>query len=456
MTEERVSPRASWLERLALHRPELRAWAMYDWANSAMVTVIVTAVFPVFYAQYAAHGLEPAVADSRYTWTTTIALGCIALIAPLLGSLADRARCKKLLLGLFLLLGAGAVAAMFFIRQGDWRLACALFLLANLGASGSFVFYDALLPHVAREDELDRLSTSGYALGYLGGGLVLALNLAWITKPELFGLPAGEGLSSAQASLPTRLAFLSVAAWWLFFSIPLFRRVPEPQSLAEPPPDSARELVRDTLRGLRHTFAELLRFRQAALMLAAFLIYNDGISTIIRLATLYGERAGVGQDDLILAIVLVQFVGIPFTLLFGAVAARTGTKPAVLFGVVMYAVIALVAMRMRSTAEFYLLAGLAAVVQGGTQALSRSLFASLVPRQKSAEFFGLFAVLDRFAGLAGPAVFAATLTWTGSRQLAIAPLLLFFALGGFLLARTDVEAGRRMAREAERELERAL
>lgn len=442
-----------WLERLALHRPELRAWALYDWANSAMVTVIVTAVFPIYYAQVAAAELDPKLADARYAATTALALALIALLSPILGSLADRARAKKPLLGAFLLLGAGASAALFCAQRGDWLLALALFLIANVGASGSFVFYDALLPHVARPAELDRLSTSGYALGYLGGGIVLALNLAWISRPDLFGLPAGEGLSASEATLPTRLAFVSVGLWWILFSIPLFRRVKEPAGLGGPPPSSARALARETLRGLARTLRELLGFRPALLMLLAFLVYNDGIATIIRMAAIFGERAGVGRSDMILAIVMVQFLGIPFTLAFGAFAGKVGAKRAVLVAIAVYALIGLVALRMRGPFEFYLLAFLVSMVQGGAQALSRSLFASMIPRQKSAEFFSLFAVLDRFAGIAGPALFSALLVWTGSQRLAIAPLIGFFAIGALVLSRVDVELGRRQARAAEAEIE---
>jgi len=433
------------LERLALHRPELRAWALYDWANSAMITVVVTAVFPIFFAQYAAVDLERAAVTARFSGATAISLAAIALLAPILGALADRARCKKALLAVFLALGAGSVAAMVLIERGEWLFAALLFALANVGASGSFVFYDSLLPHVARGDELDRLSTTGYALGYLGGGLVLAASLAWIERPEWFGL-SGEG------PLSTRLAFLAVALWWVGFSLPLFRRVREPAGVG-PPSVSLPALARETMAGARRTLRDLLRLRQAALMLLAFLIYNDGISTIIRMATLYGERIGLGRGDLIAAVVMVQFAGIPFTLLFGGLAARAGAKRAVLWAVAVYVLIGLLALFMRQAWQFYLLAFLVAVVQGGAQALSRSLFASLIPRQRSAEFFGLFAVLDRFAGVAGPTLFMAAIAWGGSIRAGILPVIGLFVVGGLLLSRVDVDAGRAAARAAERELE---
>jgi len=217
------------LARLALHRPELRAWAMYDWANSAMMTVIVTAVFPIFFAKVAYAGEAGMSATEVHAWATTAALVIIALVAPVLGIVADRAACKKALLIGFAALGALACVGMFFVGPGDWQLASGLFLIANVGASGSFVFYDALLPHVADEEEVDQLSTSAFALGYLGGGLLLAFSLAMILNPNWFGLPSGEGLSAQAASLPTRLSFIAVAVWWMAFSWPLIKRVPEPE-----------------------------------------------------------------------------------------------------------------------------------------------------------------------------------------------------------------------------------
>ena len=247
-----------WLEKLGLHRPELRAWAMYDWANSAMVTTIITAVFPIFYANVACKGVFSVKDTERpYGTATVIGMVIIALLSPVLGTIADLKGDKKKMLGGFMALGICSVAGMFFIYQGDWILASILFILANIGANGSFVFYDALLPHVAREDEMDRVSTAGYALGYIGGGTLLALNLAWIMKPEWFGLPAVGGFS-AQGTLPTRLAFLSVAVWWLVFSIPLFRRVAEPPATGDGgssrfPIRAAFARLWETGKGLRST-----------------------------------------------------------------------------------------------------------------------------------------------------------------------------------------------------------
>ncbi|MBI4545079.1 MAG: MFS transporter [Gemmatimonadetes bacterium] len=422
---------------------------MYDWANSAVFTVIITAVFPIFFFRVAGAGLPGHVATQWFGLATTLALILIAVISPILGAVADYAAARKRFLAAFMVVGACAVAGMFLIRHGDWQLAAALFMLANIAVGGSLVFYDALLPHVAREKELDRVSTAGYALGYLGGGLLLAICLAWIQKPEWFGLPAGPALSARQATLPARLAFLSVAFWWLLFSIPLLRRVGEPPRALEADETLHQNPVRAAVVRLGETLRELRVYRQAFLMLLAFLIYNDGIGTIIRMATIYGSEIGIGQGTMMGAVVLVQFLGIPFSFLFGAVAGRIGAKRSIFLGLVVYTAIGILAYRMTSALHFLILAGLVAVVQGGTQALSRSLFASLVPRYKSGEFFGFFSVFEKFAGIFGPALFTLAIAFTGSSRSAILSVVGFFAAGAALLALVDVEEGQRVARAAE-------
>lgn len=424
---------------------------MYDLANSAMVTTIVAAIFPIYFYNVAGAGLPEGAATLRFSIATTIGLALVALSAPVLGAIGDYLALRKRFLTGFMLLGIASVAGMFFIREGQWLLAAVLFILANLGAGGSFVFYDALLPHVARADEVDRVSTSGYALGYLGGGLLLALNLAWITAPAAFGLPSGPGLSSAEATLPARLAFLSVAVWWLLFSIPLLRRVPEPPRALESGEAALAQPLRAAFRRLRETFRELRRYKQALLMLLAFLIYNDGIGTIIKMATIYGSEIGIGQNAMILAILIVQFVGIPFSFAFGSFAGRIGAKRAILGGLLVYVGIALLGYFMTNELHFMVLAGLVGMVQGGTQALSRSLFASMIPRQKSGEFFGFFAVFEKFAGIFGPAIFALTIVLTSSSRSAILSVILFFIVGALLLTLVDVDDGRRVARAAEAE-----
>jgi len=449
-----VPKRATWLAKLGLDRPELRAWAMYDWANSAMVTTIITAVFPIYYEKVACAGMKPEHATWWFSVSTTVGMVLIASVSPLLGTIADFNGRKKRMLACFLGLGLTSVAAMFLIHHGDWILASILFILANIGANGSFVFYDALLPHIARDDEVDRVSTAGYALGYVGGGLMLALNLAWIQKPEWFGLPSGPNLSQSQATLPARLAFLSVAIWWLVFSIPLFRRVPEPKPLGgfdpEQPP---RPLpIRLAMRRLAETGRSMRHYRAAFLMLVAFLIYNDGIGTIYRMASIYGTEIGIDSGVIIASIMLVQFVGIPCAFLFGLLASRIGAQRSIALGLVVYTGICIFGYFMSTATHFIVLAILVGIVQGGTQALSRSLFASLIPRDKSGEFFGFFGVAEKFAGIFGPATFAVINAATGQSRGAILAVIAFFVVGGLLLSRVNVAEGQHIARAEESEI----
>jgi UMF1 family MFS transporter len=349
---------------------------------------------------------------------------------PLASRRADLLPIKKRLLGFFLAVGSAAAASLFGIRAGDWLPALALFAVLSFSLSATFIFYDALLPHLARREEMDRVSTTGYALGYLGGGLLLACNLAWIAHPEWFGLPHGERLTEAQATLPTRLAFLSAALWWVLFSAPLLFKVREPSL---PKVVGTGEIWARVARQLKALAAVTRECPAAAWMLAAFLTYNEGIGTIIKLAAIYGAELGFPAPAMIGSILIVQFTGIPCTMAFGALAARIGAKKSIYLGLAVYLMIAALAYFMRSASQFLLLALLVGAVQGGTQALSRSLFAGLMPRERSAEFFAIFALGEKIAGMAGPALFVAVSAATGSSRHGIASVLVFFVVGGLLL-----------------------
>jgi MFS transporter, UMF1 family len=431
----------TYLERLGLGRPDLRAWAMYDWANSAFQTTIIAAVFPIYFHSVVAKHLGESLSTSRFAWATTIAIVIVAVVAPLLGAIADYAAMKKRMLAAFLLLGALSTIAMYWIRPGDWLFALVLFVIGNVGVAGSIVFYESLLPHLVDEHELDRVSSAGYAVGYLGGGVLLAINLAMIQKPVWFGI--------ADAGVAVRLSLASVGVWWLLFSIPLFRTVPEPPRRLEADEAPGDSLLATGFTRLVETFKELRTYRQAFMLLLAFLIYNDGIQTIIRMATTFGTQVGIDQSAMITALLITQFIGIPFAFAFGALAGRIGAKTAVFGGLAVYSLIIMLAYFMTSAAHFYALAILVGMVQGGTQALSRSLFASMIPKHKSSEFFAFFGVFERYAGILGPLVFAVMVEATGQSRNAILAVLGFFVIGGALLAFVDVESGRRAARQAE-------
>lgn len=445
--EDHAPPR--WLNALGLHRPELRAWALYDWGISGMQTIIMTAVFPIFFVKVAASGMSSDRASAWWGYVNTIGAVLIAVLAPILGALADFKAAKKKFLLAFMLLGAGATAAMFFIQRGDMVYASVVFILSLAGATGSMTFYEALLPHIADDSEIDRVSTAGYALGYVGGGILLALALLIIQKPELLGLPHGDGLTPSQATLPVRLSFIAVAAWWITFAIPVLRSVAEPPRALEPDEAARTAPIRASIHRLGTTLRELRSYKQAFLMMLAFTIYNDGIQTIIKMASVYGTELKIDQGQLIAAILLVQFIGIPAAFAFGSIAGKLGAKRSIFIGLVVYAVICVFGYFLETARDFWILAVAVGLVQGGTQALSRSLFATLVPKHKSGEFFGFFSVFEKFGGILGPLLFAIASQLAGSSRVAILSVLAFFVLGAWLLTMVDEQEGAAVARAAD-------
>ncbi|HEX6162268.1 MAG TPA: MFS transporter [Vicinamibacterales bacterium] len=427
---------AALLSRAGLKTREQRAWAWYDWANSVYFTTVITAVFPTFYATYAASGLglAPAEITARFSLITTISVAAIAIAAPILGAVADYSGIKKKLLATFMVVGVGSCAAMSMIGQGDIGLASVLFFAGNIGVSGSLVFYDSLLPHVAPAGDTDRVSSAGYAMGYFSGGVMLLINLAWILQPATFGF--------ADSAAATKASFVAVAIWWAAFSIPLFRTVREPATMPGRREGSA---IGAAFGRLGQTFREIRKYRHAFLLFIAMLLYQDGIQTVIRMSSVYGAEVGIDTNLQIAAFVMVQFVGIPFAFLFGALGQRIGTKKCIFIAIGVYIVAAGLAYFMTTVAHFFVLAFLVATVLGGSQALSRALFARLIPQDRTSEFFGFFAVSERFATIMGPVLFFISATITGSSRAAILGILGLFVAGGFVLSLVDEEEGARAA-----------
>lgn len=426
----------------------INAWCMYDWANSAFATTIMAALFPPFYrALVIKSGLAENTATAYWGYTTSIALLVIALTAPLLGAIADYTGGKKRYVALFAGLGILATAAFVFIGTDTWLLASILYIGGNLGFAGSIVFYESLLPHIAQKDDIDQISTKGYALGYVGGGILLVINVLWVLKPEMLGRvikPAMFGMTDVALAL--RASFFSVSVWWGLFSIPLFHHVPEPPAARET--DPAIHPIKAGFSRLTTTFREVTRYKQLLLFLIAFWIYNDGIGTIIKMATAYGDEIGIELTDMIIALIITQFVGIPFSFLFGGLAKKLGTKRSILLALGVYTLISMGGYFMRTATLFYILAFLVGTVQGGSQALSRSLYGAMVPKHKTAEFFGFFSTSSKFAGIVGPLLFGVVSQITGQSRLSIVSLIVFFTVGGLLLTRVDVEEGIRVAQAA--------
>jgi len=419
------------------HNKIINAWAMYDWANSAFVTTIMAAVLPVYYSSVAAANLGGNLATVYWAYTTSISLLIAAIVSPVLGALADFSGTKKRLLAIFAFLGILGTTLLYFVKTGDWLMASIFFVIGDLGFAGSMVFYDSLLPHIASGEEMDQVSSKGYALGYLGGGIMLAINMAMImlAPKEMTGLM-------------TRLSFVSVAVWWFVFTIPLMKYVPEPPRHVMPGEEHFNP-VQASFSRLAHTFREIIKFKQLFLFLIAFWFYNDGIGTIIKMATIYGAEIGITQTTLIGTLLMVQFVGIPFAFLFGWLAKKIGAKISIYSCLIIYTCIAIAGYFMSQEWHFWALGLAVATVQGGSQALSRSLFGRMMPKSKSAEFFGFFSVSEKFAGIAGPFLFGIVGQIMGHSRLSIVSLIIFFVIGAILLSRVDVDAGIAAANQEE-------
>lgn len=429
------------LDSLGLGRRDLRAWALYDLAQAAFQTTIIAAIFPIYFQKVAAAGMAPAMATSRFAWATTWSILSVAVITPFLGAMADYAPIKKKLLGIFAAIGVVSTALMYFVTRGDWVYALVLFVIANVGAACSFVFYESLLPHLVGPEQLDIVSAAGYGIGYIGGGVMLAIDMLLMAQPQWFGL--------ADRGMAVRVSLGGVALWWLLFSIPIFRRVAEPPRRLEPDEHAGQNAFATAVKRLVETFRELRLYRQAFMLLLAFLLYNDGIQTIIRMATIYGTEIGIDETAMLGALLVTQFIGVPSAFVFGKFAEKVGAQTAVFVGLAVYAVITLLAYFMHNAAQFIGLALMVGMVQGGTQALSRSLFASMIPRHKSSEFFAFFGVFERYAGILGPAIFAWLAAHSGTSRNAILSVLAFFILGAALLTLVDVNEGRLAATATE-------
>jgi UMF1 family MFS transporter len=420
-------------------RKQVISWALYDWANSAFSTTVWAGFFPVFFKEYWSAGLEPEESTSLLGVAVASEAVVVAALAPLLGAIADRGRSKKRFLLACAALGIVTTGSLWFVPQGDWISAVALFVAAGIGFAASLIFYDSLLVGVAPAEASDRVSALGYALGYLGGGILFALNVAMTLRPTWFGL--------ADASAAVRFSFVTVAVWWALFSIPLFRFVREPPV---PNPTGILQAVPAGFRQVRATFAEVRKLRVVFWFLLAYWLYIDGVDTVMRMAVDYGLLIGLDKNDLILALLITQFVGFPAALGFGSLAGKVGAKRGILIGLGVYLGVTVWGYFLRSAWEFYALAVIIGLVQGGVQALSRSLYSRIIPKAKAGEFFGFYNIFGKFAAIIGPLLMGWTPRLTGNPRAGIVAIAVLFIAGGLLLQKVDEAEGRRHAAELER------
>ena len=409
------------MTRLYTRRPVL-AWALYDWANSAFATTVMAGFFPAFFQRYWSLGVDPTVSTSRLGFANGVAGFVVAVLAPALGAIADRCGRRKRFLIAWSLIGIVGTGLLWFVGRGEWAAAAALFVVGSIGFAAANVFYDALLLDVAAEAELDRVSAFGYALGYLGGGLLFALNVLMTVKPAWFGL--------ADAAAAVRASFVLVAIWWAVFLLPLALQV------RERPGEGGVSLAAATVQGLRElaaTLRHVARYRELALFLVAYWLYIDAVNTIIKMAVDYGVALGLPSESLLAALLMTQFVAFPAALAFGWLGDRIGARRGILIGIAVYTLATLYAFFLDSVAEFFALAGVIGLVQGGVQSLSRSFFGRLVPEGKGGEFFGFYNMMGKFATVLGPLLVAVVALATGSSRASIASLAILFLAGGLVL-----------------------
>ena len=406
-------------------RKEVFAWSLYDWANSAFATTVMAGFFPIFFKQYWHAGSDVTVSTMHLGMSNSIASLIVAILAPLLGAIADNTRSKKSFLGIFALLGVIATALLFSVEQGDWQTAAILYAIAVIGFLGGNVFYDAMIVNVSNDKSIDGVSAFGYSLGYLGGGILFAVNVLMFKFPHLFGL--ADGVAGVKASFPL------VALWWGVFSLPLFTMVKDHNPAAV----ALGTAIHKGLQQLWQTLKTIRQHKNVVLFLISYWIYIDGVHTIIVMALDYGMSIGLEAKDLIAALLLTQLVGFPAALGFGMLASRLNAKTGILIGLAVYCGLSTYGYFMDTATEFYVLAGIVGLVQGGVQCLSRSLFATIIPADKATQFFGFYNMMGKFATIIGPAIMGQVAYLTGNPRLSIVFISVMFIGGGLLLCRVE-------------------
>ncbi len=369
-------------------------WAMYDWANSAFATTVMAGFFPIFFKQYWSYGVDVNVSTAQLGFGNSIASLLVALMAPILGAIADKGSARKKFLIFFAYLGVLMTACLFLVGKGEWAWAIFVYAMGIIGFSGANVFYDSLLPTVASKDNVDYISGLGFAMGYLGGGLLFLINVLMTLMPEKFGL--------ADAAEAVRYSFISVAIWWGLFTIFTILWVPEEKTAGASRKDG--NFIADGFRQIIGTFKKVRHLKTIFLFLLAYWFYIDGVDTIIRMAVDYGMSIGFASNDLIVALLVVQFVGFPSALVFGKLGQKWGVRKAIYLAIGIYMFIVVWGTMMTVKEEFYILAIMIGLVQGGIQALSRSYYSRLIPREQSAEYYGFYNMLGKFAAIVGPAL----------------------------------------------------
>jgi len=408
--------------RTLLFQKKVFSWALYDWANSSFATTVMVVFFPLYFKQTLTAGLDPTVSTFWLGMINGVSSFVLAVLAPWLGALADRGNAHLRFLIAFTAIGAIPTALLAFVAPGDWVAAAALFALASLGFWGGLTFYDSMLVQVAPRERIDMVSGFGFALGYLGGALLLTLNVLMYAKPAWFALPDGEAA--------IRASFVLVAVWWVVFAIPLFRNGPKGGPRASIGPLQA---AREGFVELARTFREVRRYRPVVLFLLSYWLYIDGVNTIMKMAVDYGLALGFPAESLILGVLMIQFIGFPATLLFAWLGDRISPLIGIFVAIGVYCAVTFYAVMMTSVGEFYVMAAAIGCGQGSIQAMSRSYYGRLIPVERAGEFFGFYNMMGKFAAVLGPMLMGATALATGNSRTAILSVGLLFVGGAIML-----------------------
>ncbi len=408
------------------------SWALYDWANSAFATTVMAGFFPVFFTSYWAVGATAQQGTFYLGLANSLGSLLIAFFAPFAGAIADYGTYKKRLLVFLAYLGAILTASLWFVQMGNWQIAVLFYVFGSIGFSGANTFYDSLLPSVASEKKVDFVSSLGFSLGYIGGGLLFLANVLMFLFPETFGFADEVGAIKA--------SFVSVGIWWIVFTIPLMLFVKED---TDKTPLPLRKAIKKGLKETSSTIANIRQLRTLSIFLIAYWLYIDGVGTIIRMAVNYGTALGFPSEALIVALLITQFVAFPSALAYSWFGKKIGVKQALLVAISAYAVIAFMGYFMSKPYHFYLLAICIGLFQGGIQALSRSYYTRLIPKDKSAQFFGFYNMLGKFATIVGPMLMGGVTIITGNNRFGIISLIILFIGGGVLLLKVDEDQGKK-------------
>ena len=415
-------------------KKSILAWSLYDWANSAFATTVMAGFFPVFFKEYWSTTDNVTLSTWYLGLGNSIASILVAALAPFIGAIADRGTAKKKLLIFFAFLGIIATGGLWIVNQGHWQMAILFYIIASIGFMSGNIFYDALLPVVATKEKYDYASSLGYSLGYIGGGLLFLINVLLYLQPHYFGI--------ADGATAIRLSFISVAVWWAIFSIPLILFVKEP-TIHEP--IGIFSSIKEGWSQLVSTLSKIRQFKVVVTFLMAYWLYIDGVDTIIRMAVDYGTSIGFPASSLITALLLVQFVAFPATLIYSRFASKIGIKNALYTAILGYTLITIFGAFVSKEWHFYVIAVFIACFQGGIQALSRSLYSRIIPKNQAAEFFGFYNMLGKFAAIIGPPMMGYIGLITGNPRIGILSIVILFIAGGFILTKVDLQEGERIS-----------